>query len=398
MRFIDVARRLACRKSAHNAVEFEPMRLGMLGCGYVANMYRLTLPLHPELDLVGVADIDPARAHRMAELVGRTAYTGLAAMLDDPRVEIVLNLTNPRYHYETTLACLEAGKHVYSEKPLALELDQARRLVELAERKGLILSSAPCTLLNEAAQTLWKAIREGQVGPIRLVYAEMDDGMVNRMPVSKWINEAGIPWPYVDEFETGCTLEHAGYVLTWLLAYWGPVESVSAFSTCLVQDKVPGEKINSAADFSVGCVKFKSGVIARLTCGLYAPVDHSLKIFGDDGVMILDDPRRDHSPLSIRRYITIRRSRMLTPWRKRYPTLSSGRKQVRYRGSQERDFCSGVADMAEAIRMQRPCRLSARFCLHVNELVLALHNAKDSTSPYRMTTVFDPLPPMPWSL
>ena len=374
------------------------MRLAMIGCGYVANMYRLTLPLHPELELVGVLDRDPVRASNMGELTSAKVYRDIDELLLDDTVDLVLNLTNPTSHYELTLACLNAGKHVYTEKPLALRLEQAKELVEVAERKGLQLSSAPCTLLNPAAQSVWKALREEPVGPIRLVYAEMEDGMVQRMPVRKWINEAGVPWPYRDEFETGCTIEHAGYVLTWLAAFFGPAHTVSAFSTTIAPDKLPGEDLQAAQDLSMGCIMFDNGVVARLTCGVYAPVDHAMRFFGDEGVIEVADPRNDKSRIRMQRYITVRRRRMLSPWRRRYPLVGAGKKEVRYRGSQRRDFCAGIADMAEAIAGDRPCRLSARFCLHVNEITLALHNALDQASPCRMTTRFTPVEPMPWGV
>lgn len=373
------------------------MKIAFLGCGYVANMYRLTLPLQPELELIGVFDREPDRASNMAQLTSSEEYKSLEALLSDPRVELVVNLTNPRAHYETTRACLLADKHVYTEKPLAMQFDQAAELVKLAEQRQLYLSSAPCTLLNEAAQTLWKALRENVVGQVRVVYAEMDDGMVHRMPVTKWINEAGTPWPYVDEFETGCTVEHAGYVLTWLAAMFGPAQSVVAFSACTIPDKVPGVQIESTPDFSVAAIRFANGVVARLTCGIYAPVDHRLRVFGDDGVMTLKDPRDDRSPLTIQKYTVIRRRRFLFPWGRRYPLMGRHRKQVRYRGSQRRNFCSALAEMAQAIQQKRVCRLSARFCLHVNEITLAIQNSLSNSQPYSLTTSFDPIEPMEWA-
>lgn len=373
------------------------MKIAMLGCGYVANMYRLTLPLHPQLKLVGVTDLQMERARAMAAATGSRVYDSLEALLADPEVELVLNLTNPRSHYATTRRCLEAGRHVFTEKPLALDMAQATELVELAERRSLQLSSAPTTLLNEAAQSLWKAVRDNVVGPIRLIYAEMDDGMVHRMPVDKWINEMGTPWPVVDEFETGCTLEHAGYVLSWLAAMFGPARSVTAFSDTLVPDKLPGQSIAVAPDFSVGAIKFESGAVARLTCGIYAPVDHRLRLFGDEGVLSVADPRTDRSPIHVQRYLRIRRALKLMPWRRRYPLLDIGKKQVKYRGSQSRDFCSGLADMAAAIAAGEPCRLNARFCLHVNEMVLALHGALTDSRTHHMRTTFKPIKPMPWA-
>ena len=156
-----------------------------------------------------------------------------------------------------------------------MDHDDAVGLVELAKQKGLTLSSAPCTLFAEAAQTLWKAVREEVVGEVRLVYAEMDDGMVHRMPVEKWVNEAGVVWPYVDEFETGCTIEHAGYVLTWLCAMFGPAESLVAFADEIVplpekleRHENASSPLNSVDDFSVLCLRFRGGQVARVTCGI----------------------------------------------------------------------------------------------------------------------------------
>ena len=144
---------------------------------------------------------------------------------------MVLNLTNPRSHHEVSKAALLAGKHVYSEKPLAMTMVEATELVELAEQHGLRLASAPCSVLGETAQAVLKALREKAVGTVRDVYAEMDDGMVHRMNYRSWKSVSGVSWPYKDEFEIGCTLEHAGYYLTWLVAMFGAAESVTSFAS-----------------------------------------------------------------------------------------------------------------------------------------------------------------------
>ncbi|NES81345.1 MAG: Gfo/Idh/MocA family oxidoreductase, partial [Moorea sp. SIO2B7] len=157
------------------------MRIAIVGCGFVADYYLKTLPNHSELKLVGVMDIDQERAKKFSAYHSVPAYASLEELLEDSRVEIVLNLTNPRSHYSVSKACLEAGKHVYSEKPLSMDFAEAEELVELAEKKGLYISSAPCSLLGETAQTIWKALRENVIGKVRVVYAEMDDGMVPQM-------------------------------------------------------------------------------------------------------------------------------------------------------------------------------------------------------------------------
>ncbi|MEJ1472107.1 MAG: Gfo/Idh/MocA family oxidoreductase [Candidatus Sedimenticola sp. (ex Thyasira tokunagai)] len=373
------------------------MKLAILGCGYVAYMYRLTLPMHPELELVGVADTERSRAENMARITNTKCYENLEAILDDQSVDLVLNLTTPQSHYVTTRACLQAGKHVYSEKPLAMTLEDAMSLVALSEQKNLMLSSAPCTLMNGVAQSLWKELKNNSIGRVRLVYAEMEDGMVTRAPVKTWINEAGTAWPYVNEFETGCTVEHAGYVMSWLVAFFGPAISVTAYSDTLVEDKVTGQLINDTDDFSVACIKFQSGVVARMTNGIYAEHDHRLRFFGDEGAISVDDPRSDDSRIKIQRYHTIRRRRFLSPWYRKLSIESSysGEKITKYRGSQTRDFCRVISDMAQALKENRAPYIGARFSLHVTELTLACHFSRDLAKqgkmPYLMTSSFEPM-------
>lgn len=375
------------------------MRIALLGCGYVANMYRLTLPMHPELKLVGVFDAERSRVETFARLTGASAYASFEALLADRDVDLVVNLTNPSAHYETTRALLEAGKHVYTEKPLAMTLPEAQDLVAIAEAKSLMLGSAPCTLLNPVAQRLWRSVRDEAVGKIRLVYAEMEDGMVPRAPWQKWINEAGMAWPGVDEFQTGCTVEHAGYVLTWLCAMFGPAELITAQSDVLMENKIPGLSLHPAPDFSVATIRFSSGVVARMTNGIYAAHDHRLQLFGDDGVILVDDPRNDMSPVHLRRYHVLRRKRFLSPIKRRLKLAGDAGKIPQYRGSQVRDFWRAVADMARASREGRPPAMSARFALHITELTLAAHFASGPEArvagigamPYRPVTSF-PLP------
>lgn len=372
--------------------------IAIVGCGFVADYYLQTLALHPQLELVGVMDRISDRASKFASFYQVShIYNSLDEILQDPKVDIVLNLTNPSSHYAVSKACLEAGKHVYSEKPLAMEMSQAYELVNLAQQRGLYLSSAPCSLLSETAQTIWKALRENQIGKVRLVYAEMDDGFIHKMPYQKWLNESGTAWPYKDEFEVGCTLEHAGYYVTWLTAFFGPAETVSAFSSCLIPDKETDIKLDvNAPDFSVACIKFASGVVARLTCSIVAPHDHSLKIVGDEGTLGIHDSWFYGAPVYIRRSINIGYKRWEGIWKQNYPLVKKA-PRFSYRGSSKMDFCRGVAEMASAINENRSSRLSAEFSLHNNEIVLAIQNALETNCTYKMTTSFEPVEPMSWA-
>jgi len=374
------------------------MNLAIVGCGFVADYYLATLPLHPELKLLGVMDRDVGRAEHLAALSGVRHYSALADVLDDERVELVLNLTNPRSHYEVSKAALLMGKHVYSEKPLGMQFEQAAELVELAESRGLSIASAPCSLLGETAQTLWKVLREQTLGTVRVVYAEMDDGMVFNMPYRKWKSVSGIPWPYKDEFEIGCTLEHAAYYLSWLAAWFGPAKTVTSFASSQVQDKLADESLDmDSPDFSVACIQFHSGVVARLTCGILAPHDHSIKIVCDQGVLYTDESWDYRSPVYSRRMVSIRRKTFLNPFRKKHqlPPAPNGRPKTK--GSQSMDFARGPAELVDAIRNNRPSRMSARFSLHVNEMALAIHWAREKGATHRMSTTFDAIQPMTWS-
>lgn len=258
--------------------------IAIIGCGNIAPFYLNTIHLHSELQLLGVFDQNEERSKKVSEYYSVSLYRSLEEVLNDNRVELIVNLTNPTSHFTISKFCLEAGKHVYTEKPLATSFEEAEQLVSLANRKGMCISSAPSRILAETAQTMWKAIRNNVIGKIHLIYAEMDGGLIHKLPYKKWVNEINVPWPYKDEFEVGCTLEHAGYTVSWLTAFFGPVETVTAFSSCQIPDKQTDLPLEvNPPDFSVATLKFSTGIVARLTCSWIAPADHSIRIFGDDG-------------------------------------------------------------------------------------------------------------------
>jgi predicted dehydrogenase len=374
------------------------MRLAIVGCGYVADLYARTLFEHRELEVTGVMDRDRERAEQFAAFHKVPRYPTLQAVLDDPDVELVLNLTNPRSHFEVTNACLRAGKHVYSEKPLAMSTADARALADLARERRLHLSAAPSRLLGEPAQTAWKALRDGAIGRPRLVYAEMDDGPVHLMDYREWKGASGAPWPYRDELETGCTLEHSGYVLTWLAAFFGPAESVAAFSTLLVPDKgieeVTEERM--APDFSVACIRYAAGVVARLTCSIVAPADHRLRIVGDTGVLAVEDCWTPQSPVTLARHLVEGRWRH-DPIQTTLALATNPRAPRAARTLKKVDFCLGPAELAHAVREGRRSRLSADLACHITELALAIQQAREGAPAVKLTTSFDPIEPMPWA-
>jgi predicted dehydrogenase len=373
-------------------------KIAIVGTGYVADFYMRSLEVFPQIQVAYAFDRDASRLQKFCEFWKVTPVATLAELLD-PRNEIalVLNLTNPSSHYEVSKACLEAGKHVYSEKPLAMEMPQATELCEIARSRGLMLGSAPCSFLGEAAQTVWYALRKGKIGKPYLVYAEIDDDFVSQAPLEKWISESGAPWPARDEFLVGCTLEHAGYYLAWLLMMFGTVDKVVAASAELIDDKLK-DGTPTAPDFSTATLFFKNGMVARLTCTIIAPHDHSFRIFGEDGILEVGECWDNTAPVRVRRRYVLRRKLINSFFTKRVRLPGPTHAKVRWRGAAAMNFALGPVEMLEALEQGRPSRANAEFALHVNEVVLAIHNARDTGGVCRMQTQMPELEPMAWAM
>lgn len=365
----------------------------LLGCGFVADLYMRSLAVMPDIKVVGVFDTNRARLQQFCNFWSVPACTSLSALLEHDA--LVLNLTNPDAHFETTKACLEAGRHVYSEKPLAMTVADAKLLHALAAGKGLTLASAPCSALGEAAQTMGHALRNGTAGAPRAIYAELDDGFVPQAAYHKWLSESGAPWPYEDEFRVGCTLEHAGYYLGWLIGWFGSVRTVVAASAQTIPDKEGNGPF--APDLSVATLFFDNGPVTRLTCSIVAPHDHRIRIIGDRGVLSCDAAWDNGAKVRFAKRMTVRRRLMESPWPRRITLARPTHPKVKRWGAAAMNFMLGPAEVLEAIEQDRPCRLGGDFALHMTEVTLAIQNAGERSGAQTMTTRCDPMEPMPWA-
>jgi len=372
------------------------MRFVILGCGYVSDSYLLTRNNYPEISLVGCHDHDLERSGKFSALAGIKNFQSVPEMLAVSQLDAVINLTNPRSHFETTQDCLRAGKHVYSEKPLGMSVAEAQELLGIAKQKGVVLATAPCSALSPSAQTLGQAIRDGVVGKVRLIYANFDDGMIAPfMQPWNWKNSLGVPWPAKDEFEVGCTFEHAGYFLSWLCSFFGSAHSVNSYAGCLIPDK--GIRVDGMApDFTSGVIEFETGVVARVTCGLVAPLDKSMTIVGDEGILFVRNLRDDlggvwHIPRDLRgSYARLRNflektrhalgaifPKELLEWlkydgRRRIPLIGKCDPVPGNPEHKRADFLRGPAELAASVREKRPCRLPAELGVHMVEIIHAL--------------------------
>ena len=361
------------------------MNIGIVGCGFVADNYIAMLAEHPNVTLIGVHDRDLARQAVFAKFHRLATFDSLAAMLADERVQMVVNLTNPSSHYDVSMAALRAGRHVYSEKPLAMTMDAARDLVDTARRLRVGLAAAPCNHLSDAMQTLAREVHAGRLGRVVMAQAEMDDGMVPKLDYGNWRSRSGAPWPARDEFEVGCTMEHAGYQITPLVQLFGPVRRVSSFNACLVPEKGREVGVNILSpDLSIGMLEFDDGIVARLSNTILAPANRSLRVVGLDGVATVTDVWEYHAPVRITPTGAGVRPRLVRKLEKKLSPLLPGllfgratkpvpgRRIPRTAGGHRMDFARGIAQLAAQIETAAPELVGPALALHVTEVTLAL--------------------------
>ena len=370
--------------------------VSIVGTGFVADLYMRSLALYDDIAVRGVYDLDPDRLDKFTRYWNVRSVGKLDALIEQgERDDILLNLTNPGSHFDVSYACLRAGRHVYSEKPLAMEMAQAETLYETAKKQNVLLASAPCSVLGESCQTLWRAVREEKIGKPLLVYAELDDGFISQAPYRKWQSVSGARWPYEDEFKIGCTIEHAGYYLTWLTAIFGPVRKVVAASAELDRGKLGG--IATAPDFSVAVLYFDNGVVARLTCSIVARHNHSLRVIGEEGTLELDECWDNEAPVRVRRRRSIKRRLVEMPISRRLRLTGPTHRKVKRAGAAAMNFALGPVEMLDAIAEKRACRLSAELALHLNEVTLAIQNAANTAGAMVMKTECPPMEPAEWA-
>ncbi len=369
----------------------------VIGCGYVADFYMRALRCYPGVAVAGAYDSDPERAAAFCRFWDVPRRDSLeAALAAHPRDGIVLNLTNPAAHLSVNRASLGAGCHTYSEKPLALSLEEARELDDLAAAQGVHLASAPCSFLGESAQIMARALREGRIGAPRLIYAELDDGFLTQAPLESWRSESGAPWPYRNEFEVGCTLEHAGYHLSWFIACFGSVTRVVSAGACLLPEKkgVAGQ----TPDYASATVYFEAGPVMRLTCSILAPRDHSIRIIGDDGVLEVGDVWNPSSAVRLRKRMLVHGNLIELPFGRRLRPTGASHPKLKAKNGSVMNYALGPVEMLEAIAERRDPRMSRAMAVHLNEVVLAVNAPAGQGALVDIQSRCAPVAPMPWGM
>jgi predicted dehydrogenase len=352
------------------------VNVALVGCGNIAGRYAKCIIEEPKLSLAGATDALPERAAELVREFGGTQYGSLEELVADDRVDVVVNLTAPHAHAAVSTAALRAGKHVHTEKPLALRYDDAYSLAKLAGSNGVRLSCAPATLLGEAQQTAWKVVREGELGDVRAVYAEVNWGRI----------ESWHPSPQA-LYAVGPLVDVGVYPLTIVTAMFGPVRRVHGYGTTLQPERITGDGETfrlSTPDFVVAVLEL-DGVVVRLTSTFWVRhgKQRGIEFHGADGrslhleSFLEFDSKLEHTTDAGVSYEPV------PLVREPYPGIDWGRPLV---------------ELSSALEENRPHRASAEQAAHVVEVTDAIARSREEGGPVAVRSAFDPPRPMDWAL
>ena len=348
------------------------VKIGFVGCGAISGIYLENITKRfKEIEIIGVCDLIRERAENAVKKYNiPKLYNDMYELFADPEVDIVLNITRPYEHYDVSMAALRAGKHVYSEKPLAASLKEGREIKALAEEKGLMLGGAPDTFLGAGIQTCRKLIDEGAIGTVV--------GCAGFM-----ICHGHETWHPDPEFYYkrggGPMFDMGPYYLTALVNLLGPVEYVAGMTSMATPTRTitSQPKNGTVIDVEVpthvnGLLRFENGAVGSILTSfdVWASSLPRIEVYGTRGAMIVPDPNCFDGQILVKQSFDTE----FKPW----PMMT--RDSVNSRGI-------GLSDMADRILNGRGShRASGDLALHVLEIMEAIHVSSDEGKQVKLTS------------
>jgi predicted dehydrogenase len=359
----------------------QPIKCGIVGCGNVCDIYFQNGRKFDNYEIIACADIVKDRAKAKAREYDIPKVLPPDKLITDSDVQLVINLTIPKVHGEIALAALEAGKHVYNEKPLAFDRGQARNLLELAAQKGLRLGCAPDTFLGAGLQTCRKLIDDGWIGgPVAATAFMMHHGHEHWHPDPDFFFQPG----------GGPMFDMGPYYLTALCGLIGPVRRVSASARISFPHRTVTSEPKRGSTITVntpthvsGTLDFHSGAICTMIMSfdVWAHRLPHLEVHGTEGSISAPDPNTFGGP------VLLKRGRE-GEWRELPLTHMNARNS---RGL-------GVADMANAIGSGRPHRASDSLAYHVLDVMHAFQESSEAGRHVDILSVCERPAPLPLGL
>ena len=336
--------------------------VGVIGCGNISAAYFRLAPLFRGIEMRACADINMDAAKAKAAEFGLRAET-VADLLKAKDIDIVVNLTIPATHYEVSKAALDAGKHVYSEKPFVLSVKEGLDLKKRADKKNLRIGSAPDTFLGGAHQLARDIIDSGKVGKITSGTAfVMSHGMEHWHPNPDFFFQPG----------AGPILDVGPYYVSNLIQLIGPVKRVAAFATIPAKERTisskprAGEKIPVNTPTTIHAIlHFENGAVVTLD-GSWDVWGHGhapMELYGEEGTLYVPDPNFFGGD--------VRFTKQEKPVKKlpKWDHPFSVPNQQHSQGMMANYRTAGLADMAIAIGEGRPHRCSMEAALHAIDVM-----------------------------
>ncbi len=343
-------------------MERDVLRVGIIGCGNISDIYFKNITgLFGQLEITGCSDLDRSRAEAKRDGYGVPVYQ-TEELLERDDIDIILNLTTPPHHAGINLQVLERGKHVYCEKPFALNRKDAASVLKLAEQSGLRTGCAPDTFLGAGLQTCRKLIDEGMIGTPHSAYAFMVcPGHERWHPGPEFYYQPG----------GGPMLDMGPYYLTALVSLLGPVSSVygrtgKAFDQRVCTAEATRGRVinvNTWTDYK-GLMEFRCGATGLMVMSfdVFGSEVPRIEIHGTEGSLLVPDPNTFGGPVKLFR--RGEREAMEIPlYISPYAMNSRG---------------IGLADMASGILENRPHRASGELASHVLDVMLAFEDSAET--------------------
>lgn len=355
-----------------------PVGIGVIGAGTISDTYLENLTNFADTDVLAIGDIVPEAAREKAAKYQVPAAGDVATVLDHPGVEIVVNLTIPAAHAEVATQVIQAGKHVWNEKPLALDRVSGSSLLRDADAAGLLVGCAPDTFLGSGLQTACRLIEEGLIGtPLTALALLQLPGPESWHPNPAFLYAAG----------AGPLFDLGPYYLTSLVQAFGSVSSVAGLGSKARERRVIGSGPKAEEQFDVtvpshvsALVQFESGQSAQAMFSFDSALPRTLlEVNGAEATMLFPDPNGFEGEITIRR-----------PGGRDWE-IAATRTALSTRGT-------GVLEMARALREGRPHRAQGALAYHVLDTMIAIMDSVESRAFVDVDSSVDkpPLLPEDW--
>lgn len=354
-------------------------RVGLIGCGRISDIYLQNCARFDEIDVVACASLDLAESKAKAAQHGIPKASTPEAIFDDPDIDAVLNLTIPAAHAEIGFRALEAGKHVYAEKPFATELADGERLLALAREKGLTIGNAPDTFLGGRWQTVRKLINEGVIGkPTGVAAFVGTHGVERHHPNPDFYYQVG----------GGPLLDLGPYYLTAMVLLLGPIERVCGMARRTFDQRMiengprDGEWMDVEVDTHVqSMLEFSSGAIGSMTMSfdIWDSEMPRFEVYGEDGTICIPDPDPVHGANVFHGPVWYR-TRETSRWSHQPRPEGRDRWQVakNTHGYNDNARGLGLLDLAYAVAEGRKPRASGEMAHHVLDVMLSILRSEES--------------------